>query len=68
MIKELSESKLSNNIFWRNISDKLDHSMGWQGAQRFKSRFRRLLHGSYHLMIGVLKLCFFNIKGAGYEF
>jgi len=62
-MSELLEKGVSNNQFFRNISNRLDSVPGFKD-----SRQRAKLHGDYHLGMSLLKFCCFNFEGAAAEF
>lgn len=64
---QMNERCVSNDKFFRSISDKLDVAMGWD-KDKYRSRVRRVLHGLYHGMIGVVKGCVTNWTGSKAEF
>lgn len=69
MLNELKQEKnLSNNKFWRKISDKLDNTFGWVGEAQEKSRIRGSFHCLYHIFIGIGKKMFANNEGSKAEF
>ena len=61
--KELKEENLSNNRFWRNISDSIDQKLGWKEEEKHSSSLRGFMHGSYHMMIAGFKGFFLNFPG-----
>lgn len=64
----MNEKTLSNNPFFRKISDKLDNQFGWVGEDQEKSRIRGALHGLYHFTVGTAKMLYKNKEGAQCEF
>lgn len=64
----MNEKTLSNNPFFRKISDKLDNQFGWVGEDQEKSRIRGALHCLYHLVVGTGKMMYKNKEGAQCEF
>lgn len=63
----MHETGVSNDRFLRGISDRLDVALGWD-KNKYESRVRRVLHGLYHGMIGVIKGCIMNWTGSKAEF
>lgn len=61
----MEEKGVSNNSFWRNISNKLDDKVGWDTE---KSGARGIVHGVYHDFVGTLKYLSNNPEGAKAEF
>ena len=59
----LNEKGVSNDPYFRNISNNFDNIPGFKN-----SRARARLHGDYHMGVGILKLCCFNFQGAFSEF
>ena len=66
--KSLREESVSNNPFFRSISDKIDDYFGWKGNAKNTSKVRRYVHGSYHLLVGIIKFIILNKKGAKAEY
>ena len=64
----MQEKTLSNNPFFRSISDSLDQKFGWVGEEQEKSRIRGALHGLYHTFAGIGKTLYKNEEGAKCEF
>ena len=64
---QMHETGVSNDRFFRGISDKLDVMMGWN-KDKYKSKVRRVMHGLYHGMIGVIKGSIMNWTGSKAEF
>ena len=60
-MSELQERGVSNNPFFREISNSLD-AMGFGGSAR------AFTHAVYHSGVGVLKFACGNFEGAGAEF
>ncbi len=44
---------LANPKGMRNVSDRLDKAMGWEGAYKDESRVRAGIHGVWHWGAGV---------------
>ena len=42
--------------------------MKWEGDAKNKSKVRRIMHGSHHFLVGVVKKIMENNKGAHAEF
>ena len=51
---------VSNNKFWRGVSDKLDEKMGWEGERKDGSGARGILHGTYHGLVGTFRYATFD--------
>ena len=63
-MSELQERGVSNNGFFRQISNELDDNL-----PKFKdSSSRAFIHGTYHTLVGVAKFCVGNGEGANAEF
>ena len=43
--------------------DIVDKKFGWEGTNKANSWIRRLLHGSYHIVIGFGKGAILNFRG-----
>ena len=43
---------VGNSPFWRDVSNKLDDKMGWEGERREQSGVRGIVHGVYHGAVG----------------
>ena len=39
---------LANPPFWRDVSNKLDKAMGWEGDYKDESRVRAIIHAGWH--------------------
>ena len=62
-MSELQERGVSNNGFFRQISNGLD------AIPFFKdSPVRAVIHGDYHTLVGIAKMCVGNGEGAKAEF
>lgn len=64
----MKEKGLSNDPFFRRISDYLDDKMDWKNEKQEQSGTRGLLHGMYHTMIGTLKYLANNSEGSSTEY
>ncbi len=64
----MDEKGVSNNKFFRGLSDKLDNKMGWEGDRKTGSGARGIIHGAYHYGVGVGKYCTGNTEGGKAEF
>ena len=62
-MSEFQETGVSNNPFFREISNRLDDIPGFKD-----SSFRANLHGDYHMFMGNLKSSVGNREGASAEF
>ena len=60
----LNKKGVSNDPFFRNISNSFDNNI----PGYINSRARARIHGDYHMLIGFAKLAIFNFKGAFSEF
>ena len=61
-MNELQEKEVSNNGFFRGISNVLDCIPGF-----LDSPIRAKIHGDYHTLVGCLKFCAGNGEGAAAE-
>lgn len=64
----LQEKELSNDPFFRKISDYLDDKLDWKNEKQEQSGTRGFLHGIYHTMIGTFKYFANNIEGSSNEY
>ena len=62
-MSELQERGVSNNPFFRGISNMLDSIPGFKD-----SRLRAGIHGDYHTTVGIIKFFAGNKEGANAEF
>ena len=62
-MNELQEKGVSNNGFFRGISNCLDSIPGF-----LESPQRAMLHGDYHTLVGCMKFIVGNGEGAKAEF
>ena len=62
-MSELQEKGVSNNGFFRGISNGLDSIPGFKDSPQ-----RAMIHGDYHTIVGVLKFIVGNGEGAKAEF
>ena len=62
-MSELQEKGVSNNGFFRGISNGLDNIPGFKDSPQ-----RAMIHGDYHTIVGWLKFIVGNGEGAKAEF